>query len=47
MGENIITWNVTNWVTVVLMAFVGFTILAVVAQLFHASTGSMPKADGA
>jgi len=25
--ENIITWNVTNWITVVLMAAIAFTLL--------------------
>lgn len=30
--ENLITWNVTNWVTIVLMTFVGFLVLALVAQ---------------
>jgi predicted cobalt transporter CbtA len=27
MDENIITWNVTNWITVVLMVAIGFTLL--------------------
>jgi hypothetical protein len=27
MNENIIAWNVTNWITVVLMAAIGFFIL--------------------
>ncbi len=27
MDENIITWDVTNWITVVLMAGIGFAIL--------------------
>ncbi len=34
--ENIVTWNVTNWITIVLMAAVGFGILAV-AQKFIAA----------
>jgi hypothetical protein len=25
MDENIVTWNVTNWITVVLMVAIGFT----------------------
>lgn len=29
--ETILTWNVTNWVTVVLMGVVGFGILKVVS----------------
>jgi hypothetical protein len=27
MNENIIAWNVTNWVTVIIMAAVGFFII--------------------
>ena len=27
MNENIITWNVTNWVTVILMAAIGFFLI--------------------
>jgi hypothetical protein len=34
--ENIVTWNVTNWITIVLMAAVGLGILAV-AQKFIAA----------
>jgi hypothetical protein len=34
--ENIITWNVTNWITILLMAGIGFGILAV-AQKYIAS----------
>jgi hypothetical protein len=32
--QTVITWNVTNWVTVVLMAAVGFGILAVVLNFW-------------
>jgi hypothetical protein len=39
VSENIITWNFTNWITIVLMAAVGFTLLAVASQMFHKSTG--------
>lgn len=35
MDETIITWNATNWITVVVMVALGFLILAVSAQLFH------------
>lgn len=28
--ETILTWNVTNWITVVIMAAVGFAIVATV-----------------
>jgi len=27
LDENIITWNVTNWITVVLMVAIGFVLL--------------------
>jgi len=30
--ENIITWNVTNWVTIVLMAAVGFFLFATIQK---------------
>lgn len=45
-SENIITWNVPNWVTVVLMVVIGFMVLGVLAQLAHnvAGTGSGPLA---
>lgn len=36
MNENILTWNVTNWITVVLMAAVGFFVLGFV-QSYAAS----------
>ena len=39
MQETILTWNVTNWITVVLMAALGFLLLALVAQVFHRATG--------
>lgn len=33
MGDTIITWNATNWITVVLMVFLGFLIVGAIAQL--------------
>lgn len=47
MNENILTWNVTNWITVVLMAAVGFMILTVIAKGFHKSTGNKYASVGA
>jgi len=32
MSENILTWNFTNWVTVVLMAAIGFAVLGLASQ---------------
>jgi hypothetical protein len=41
MEETILTWNVTNWITVILMAALGFLLLAVVAQFFHAGKSAV------
>jgi hypothetical protein len=27
LDENIVSWNVTNWITVVLMVAIGFTVV--------------------
>jgi len=35
MEDTIITWNVTNWITIVLMAALGYLLLALVAQGFQ------------
>lgn len=32
MNETVLTWTVTNWITVVLMVFLGGLILSVIAQ---------------
>jgi len=32
--ENIISWNFANWVTVVLMAALGYALMTFVAKLF-------------
>lgn len=40
MEETILTWNFTNWVTVVVMAALGFLILAAAAQVFHSVRGT-------
>lgn len=47
MNENILTWNFPNWVTIVLMAAVGFLILAGLAQLFHKARGTDSNTFGA
>lgn len=38
-GETIITWNATNWITVVLMVFLGFLIVGAVSQLIRKGKG--------
>lgn len=40
MQENIITWNVANWITVVLMAMLGFMIMATVSSFVKSKIGS-------
>lgn len=35
MDENIIAWNVTNWVTVILMAAIGFFLLGVATKFIQ------------
>lgn len=36
MNDTILTWNVTNWVTVLVMAFLGFLIVGAGAQAWKA-----------
>jgi hypothetical protein len=31
-GETILSWNVANWITVVLMAILGFAVIGLVAN---------------
>lgn len=33
-------WNVTNWITVILMAALGFTILSLGAQFWRSQQGA-------
>lgn len=40
MEDTIITWNITNWITIVIMAALGFLLLALVAQVFHKVRGT-------
>jgi hypothetical protein len=40
MDETILTWNITNWITVVIMAALGFLLLALIAQVFHNMRGT-------
>lgn len=36
MSENIITWNIPNWITVILMAGIGFFALSLAQKAFAA-----------
>lgn len=42
MNESILTWNVTNWITVVIMAVVGFVVFGFASQLIQKGTGIKP-----
>jgi hypothetical protein len=35
VDENIITFNFTNWVTVLVMAFAGYVVFSLIAQTWH------------
>ena len=37
LDENIVTWNVTNWITVVLMVAIGFAALGFVQKWWVAN----------
>jgi ABC-type transporter Mla subunit MlaD len=48
MQDNIITWNLANWVSIVLMALVGFFIVGgVVAMVKRKQGGGGGNADPA
>lgn len=38
-SENIISWNVANWITVVLMALLGYFIVAFIANVIKNKHG--------
>jgi hypothetical protein len=38
MPGTIITWNVTNWITVILMAAVGFALLGLGMKFYQSRT---------
>jgi hypothetical protein len=38
--ETIITWNVTNWITVILMAAIGFVLLGFLQKVASKKLGS-------
>jgi hypothetical protein len=47
VNETVLTWNVTNWITVILMSAVGFLLVAVVTKGFHGATGNKYTTVGA
>ena len=36
MNETLISWNVTNWITITLMVFFGFVVIGALGQFFQA-----------
>lgn len=44
MEESLITWNLPNWITVVLMAALGFMVLAVIGSFVKGKMGGGPQA---
>lgn len=42
MERTLISWNVPNWITVMLMAAAGYLVLALAAQVFLQGGGSGP-----
>lgn len=43
MERTIITWNLPNWITITLMATLGFCVVGVLATLFQMQFGSTSK----
>jgi hypothetical protein len=43
MERTILSWNIANWITVLLMAAAGYAVLALASQLF---TSKSPTATG-
>jgi hypothetical protein len=42
MNENIISWNFTNWVTIVLMAMIGFFAIGL-GQKWYSNRNAPPQ----
>ena len=40
MNETIISWNVGNWITVCLMAFLGFAIVGLITTTVKSARGA-------
>ena len=46
MERTIISWNLPNWITVVIMAALGYAVLGGVAQLIKQKNGSSGTVGG-
>ena len=47
MERTLISWNIPNWITIMLMAAGGYAILAVVKQLFVKGGATQSSGGGA
>lgn len=45
-GDNIISWNVENWITIFLMAFLGFAVIGLLAQVLRKATSPKMQTSG-
>lgn len=45
MEHSMITWNIPNWITVVLMAALGYVLVSLVAQLVRGRLGAKGAAN--
>ena len=39
-SENVLAWTVSNWITVVLMAGIGFTLFGLAQKLYQSRNGN-------
>lgn len=46
MDQNLITWNVENWITVLLMAFLGYLLVSLLAQVLLRYSGGAASGPG-
>lgn len=46
MERTIISWNLPNWITVTLMAVLGYLIIAIASQFIQGATGKGGGATG-
>lgn len=46
MERTLISWNLPNWITIVLMAALGYAVLGGVAQLVKKNSASSGQAGG-
>jgi len=42
--ETILSWNAANWITVVIMVFLGFAVLGMIAKLIAQRNGTAAAA---